>query len=228
MDEAIITRKEVLEFCREHHLQHVTSAFSIIEILNTIYNNKKPFDEVILSKGHACGALYPLLIKLGHNPVISGHPDIQVKEGIKCTTGSLGHGLPIAIGKCLMNRNRDVIVIIGDGECQEGTIWESALLASKYKLNNLLVIVDKNEQQCLGYTNDILPLGNLRAKFRAFGFDCIELNGHNTKSLKWAMKMKCIKPRVIIANTIKGKGLKDIEGKSGYHVYLPEMSDLCD
>ena len=161
----------------------------------------------------------------GLNPKISTHLEIDSKNGINCTTGSLGHGLPISVGMALarkiQKKRNKIYVLISDGECQEGTTWESLLIASKHKLDNLIIIVDYNKIQALSRLEDALPLDNLIKKFTAFNCKCINVrNGHSFKSLHNSInKAKKNKgyPTVIIAHTIKGKGIKEFENDPGWH-----------
>lgn len=220
-----ITRKEILDLAKKYNMSHVSSAFSIVEIINTVYDHKREHDEFILSKGHGCLALYAMLYNLGYNPEMCGHPDIDEENGIMCTTGSLGHGLPIALGKAIARPTTHYYVVMGDGECQEGTTWETAMIANHYKVNNLTLIVDNNKQQCLGLTDKIVDVGDLGEKFKAFGWTVLNADGHNEKELRGCLNYKTNKPKAIIAHTLKGKGLK-YEGECGYHVYIPKYGDL--
>ena len=160
-------RRQVLEFGIERGEAHFGGSFSEIEILISLYDLvMKPEDKFILSKGHACEPFYILLREKGYSPTISGHPDIDLKNGICCTTGSLGHGLPMGIGmafaKKIKKHGGKIYVLVGDGECQEGTTWESALIAAHHKLDNLVLIVDHNKLQALDGVENILSLKNLK------------------------------------------------------------------
>ena len=141
-------------------------------------------DKFILSKSHASFPYCLILKSKGYNPKLTTHLEIDVKNGINCTTGSLGHGLPIATGMAFAKKkNKEkgkIFVLISDGECQEGTTWESFLIASKHKLNNLIVIVDYNKIQALSRIEDVLPLHDLSKKFKSFNWNCKEIkNGHS-------------------------------------------------
>jgi len=221
-------REKIIKLAHEYDIHHVTSALSIVEILKVLYEVKRPEDEIILSKGHGCLALYVLLREQGLNPKISGHPDLDPKEGIFCTSGSLGHGLPIAVGKAMVSKYKHFYVIIGDGECQEGTIWESLQLISRYKLNNLTVIIDKNDLQSLSLTNASIPVYDLEDKLIAFGLGVYVTSGHSETALRSIIKNNNDKPIAIVALTWKGKGLKTVENVPGYHVYLPSCEELCE
>ena len=204
---------------------HLGGSFSIIEILLTLYEViMKKNDKFILSKSHASFPLCLLLKKKGLNPSLTTHLELDAKNGIYCTTGSLGHGLPIATGMAFARKKRKIsgkiYVMISDGECQEGTTWESLLIASKHKLDNLIVLVDYNKIQALSRLNDALPLKNLSKKFKAFNWKCINVkDGHSFKSLISSFKKikKNAKPMAIIINTIKGKGIKEFEDDPIWH-----------
>lgn len=204
---------------------HLGGSFSIIEVLILLYNKiLKNNDKFILSKAHASFPLCIILRNKGLDPEIKTHLEIDVKNGINCTTGSLGHGLPIATGMAFarkkQKKNGTIFVMVSDGECQEGTTWESLLIASKHKLDNLVIIVDYNKIQALSTLKDALPLNNIFEKFKAFGCNCIEIkNGHSFKELiNGFNKIKEKgKANVIILNTIKGKGIKEFENNPVWH-----------
>ena len=204
---------------------HLGGSFSMIEILLTLYEVIiKKNDKFILSKAHASFPLCILLKEKGLNPKLTTHLELDKKNGIHCTTGSLGHGLPIATGMAFAKKQQKnsgkVYVMMSDGECQEGTTWESLLIAAKHKLDNLVVIVDYNKIQALSRLKDALPLANLSSKFRAFNWDCIEVkDGHSFKSLiaSFKKKNKKGKPLAIIVNTTKGKGIKEFEDDPIWH-----------
>mgnify|MGYP001189427140 CR=1 FL=1 len=204
---------------------HLGGSFSMIEILLTLYEVIiKKNDKFILSKAHASFPLCILLKEKGLNPKLTTHLELDKKNGIHCTTGSLGHGLPIATGMAFAKKQQKnsgkVYVMMSDGECQEGTTWESLLIATKHKLDNLVVIVDYNKIQALSRLKDALPLANLSSKFRAFNWDCIEVkDGHSFKSLiaSFKKKNKKGKPLAIIVNTTKGKGIKEFEDDPIWH-----------
>jgi transketolase len=223
-------RKDILGMALEYKDGHIAPALSVVEILVALYYGiSKEEDKIILSKGHGCLSLYAVLRDKGFNPKISGHPDIEPEQGIVCTTGSLGHGLPIGMGMAFarkfLKKNGHVFVLIGDGECQEGTIWESLNLAQRYELDNLTIIVDHNKLQALTTVKEVMNETNLKDKFEVFGCHVIELPGHDLKELLHNLSDKTIKknvPRVIIANTIKGKGLSFMENKPEWHSRIPE------
>lgn len=226
---------------------HVGSAFSLIEILRVLYDDVVKHDptgplwperdRVVLSKGHGCLALYAVLADQGYFPhatldafcewrsPLGGHPERQLELGIEASTGSLGHGLPIAVGMALAHRRLGnavrVYVVVGDGELNEGSNWEAMLMASKHQLSNLIVIIDFNSQQLHGPLEKVLPMQPLRAKFDAFGAKTIEVDGHSPSlllaSLKDASSVECGPPKVIICQTVKGRGLAFAEQNPLWH-----------
>ena len=186
---ALELRKKTFNTFIEKGEAHLGGSFSMIEILLATYDLiLKKKDKFILSKAHASFPLCILLRENGLKTQIKTHLEIDEKNGINCTTGSLGHGLPIATGMAFarkkLKKDGKIFVMISDGECQEGTTWESLLIASKHKLDNLVIIVDYNKLQALSKLEDALPLNNLSKKFKAFNCNCIEIkNGHNFKSI---------------------------------------------
>lgn len=223
-------RRKTLDLSVEINYGHLASAFSIVETLVALDEVLKEDDKFILSKGHGCLSFYVVLRQKGFNPAISEHPDIQVEQGIECTTGSLGHGLPIGVGMAVAKKFKKeqgrVYVLMSDGECQEGTTWESLLLASHYGLDNLTIIIDHNKLQALGRIDDILSLGNLSDKFTAFGCHVSEVDGHRPTEIIEALEKKVDQPKIIIAHTIKGKGLSFAENNPVWHNRLPEGEQL--
>ena len=243
-------RKRILEVSYKTQKGHIPSAFSILEILWVlydqilIYNKNEPLDKYrdrfILSKGHASLALYAILAEKGFidfseldsfckfNSRLGGHPHRSKLPWVEASTGSLGHGLPIAVGIAMALKikkiNRSVYVLIGDGESNEGTIWESALLASNHFLDNLILIIDYN------HSNDrALNLGDLSSKFQSFGWHAVSVDGHNINELSINFQeLKNIenKPKVIIANTIKGFGIKSIENNPAWHHKSPNEQEI--
>jgi transketolase len=203
---------------------HLGGSFSMIEIIICLYQKiLKKNDKFILSKAHASFPLCLILREKGLRPKLTTHLELDEKNGIFCTTGSLGHGFPIATGMALsrkiQKKNGKVFVMISDGECQEGTTWETLLIGAKQKLNNLILIIDYNKIQALSRIDEILPLDNLKKKLESFNWECINVkDGHDIKLLIKAFTKKMSeKPRVIIANTVKGKGIKEFENDSIWH-----------
>lgn len=222
---AINLRKKTFDAFIETGEAHLGGSFSMIETLLLIYEHiLKKNDKFILSKAHASFPLCILLRSKGLKTKIKTHLEIDEKNGINCTTGSLGHGLPIATGMAFarkkLKKNGKIYVLLSDGECQEGTTWESLLIASKHKLDNLIIIIDYNKLQALSTLEDALPLNNLVKKFQSFNCNVHDVkDGHNFKSLyKYFKKTKKNgHPTVIIANTIKGKGVKEFENDTVWH-----------
>jgi len=224
-------RKKTLDISLETGVGHIGGCFSEIEILISLYDLiLKKEDKFILSKGHACQSLYVLLKEKGYNPKLSGHPDIDPKNGIYCTTGSLGHGLPIGAGMALARKIKkqkgNIYVLMGDGECQEGTTWETLPIATKYKLDNLTVIIDRNRLQALESIDNVSPM-NLKKIFLAFDCYVNEVNGHCFQELIGALEKKVYnKSKIIIANTIKGKGVSYMENDPKWHGRRPTPERL--
>ncbi len=227
---------------------HIGSALSTVDIITALYfkwlkiSPKKPLDKTrdyfILSKGHGCLGLYSVLALRGFfsqnhletyfqdNTVLTGHPVINSLPGIEASTGSLGHGFPTAVGLAygLKNQNMPnrVVVMVSDGECDEGSTWEAVLSAPNFKLNNLTVIVDYNKIQSFGTVKEVMNLEPFAEKWRAFGWNVLEVNGHNLKQILQALnRAKNYKtgPSVIIAHTIKGKGVDFMESTVDWHYF---------
>ena len=204
---------------------HLGASFSMIEMLFSLYDVVlKKDDKFILSKAHASFPFCLLLKEKGYEPQLTTHLEIDPENGIHCTTGSLGHGLPIGTGMALARKRLikpgKIYVMISDGECQEGTTWESLLIGAKHNLDNLIVIVDYNKIQALSTLDDALPLDNLVAKFKAFNWSCLDISdGHSFEELISALQQENDegKPLAIIVNTIKGKGIKAFENDPAWH-----------
>jgi len=222
---------------------HLGSAFSLVEILRVLYDDILRFDparprwagrdRMILSKGHGCLALYAILADKGFFPaaeldkfcaadgILGGHPEYGKVPGVEASTGSLGHGLSIGVGMALALRGKGrVFVVDSDGECNEGSLWEAALHAAKHRLDNLTVLVDYNHMQSYGTTAEVLPLDPLGDKWKAFGFDVEEVDGHDLEALRSALKRVPFgagRPSVVICHTVKGKGVPFLEGNAKWH-----------
>jgi transketolase len=201
-------------------------------------------DRVVLSKGHACPVLYAALAEKGYfdkshlatirkyGSILQGHPDMKKTPGVDITSGSLGQGLSCAVGMAigakLDNLGIRVYAIVGDGECDEGQIWEAAMAAAHYKLGNLIVILDKNGLQIDGYTKDIMNTEPMAEKWKAFGWQVIEINGHDfieiDNAVLRAMSSKNM-PVCIIANTVKGKGVSFMEDRCEWHGRTPTVEE---
>jgi transketolase len=213
---------------------HIASAFSILDILWVLYSRVlRKEDQFVLSKGHGCLALYAILAERGtipkeslstfckKNSILGGHPDHNKIPGVEASTGSLGHGLPIAVGKALawkiQGKLGRVFCLVGDGECNEGSIWEACLLAAHHKLDNLCVIVDHNHS-----TDRALGLGRLDMKFSSFDFYTMPVAGHNHDDIETVLSyQRFLTPTAIIAETIKGRGCERMESNPAWHHKVP-------
>ena len=222
---ALKLRQKTFQAYLEYGEAHFGGDFSMIEMLLALHEEAlKPEDKFILSKAHAS---YPYCIYLqekGFKISIKTHLEIDLKNNIHCTTGSLGHGLPIGVGMAMarkmQNKKGTIYVLMSDGECQEGTTWESLLIAAKHKLDNLVVMIDYNKVQALSTLEEALPLDNLAAKFEAFNWHTIEIiDGHSFDEIVPLLQLENIstKPCAYIFNTIKGKGVKPFEGDPIWH-----------
>lgn len=220
-------RRDTIALSKANSGYHYGGCFSIVEILIALYDHVlTDNDKFILSKGHACWPWYVLLREKGFNPKPEGHPSRDPYNGIHCTTGSLGHGLPsgigIAVAKKLKGEKGKIYVLMGDGECQEGTTWESLLIAAQHKLDNLIVIVDKNGIQGSGFVNEVLPIPHLGTIASTIGWDVVSIDGHSIEEVREIMEAKQTnKPKLVIANTVKGKGVSFMENLPEWHAKWP-------
>ena len=245
-NKAVQIRKDIIKAIHKAGKGHIGGAYSIVEILTCLYygkilkfDAKDPKwdlrDRFILSKGHAGIALYAVLADLGFFPreeldylnkgrLLAEHPDPRT-PGIEVISGSLGHGLSIGSGMALADkldlRNNKTYVLMGDGECYEGSVWEAAMFASHHQLNNLCAIVDRNKLITFGNTESLNKIEPFKDKWLAFGWDVFEVNGHDMKMIiKIMLKIKrrnSGNPSLIIANTIKGKGVTFMENEPKWH-----------
>lgn len=215
-------RRDAIGLSKANGGYHYGGSFSCAEILIHLFDSiLQPKDRFVLSKGHGCWCYYVLLREKGLNPTLEGHPHYEPEQGIFCTAGSMGHGLPTSIGMALArklsNHSSRVFVLMGDGECQEGTTWESILLASRLKLNNLVVIIDNNGIQGSGFVKDILPvIDAVRATANSANWDVLDIDGHNDDLLKIEFNAQD-RPTLIIAQTVKGKGVTFMENVPKWH-----------
>jgi len=244
-------RRVIVEMITKSGEGHIPSAFSIIDILAILYKDILKFDSqnpdwkdrdyFILSKGHGSAALYVLLEKYGFiskkdldlkskkGGILGGHPDVTKVPGAEASTGSLGHGFPFAVGVALGLRitkmNNKVYVLVGDGECHEGTVWEAANVTNNLQLGNVCVIVDWNDSAV-----QLMPRDDLPAKWEAFGWKTIVIDGHSEAEIQGAFKevkfQSFGQPTVIIAKTIKGKGVPMLEGHGLWHYKIPDKEEL--
>ena len=245
-------RIDILEEVYNAKSGHIGGAFSIADILTVLYFNEMNIDSkspdspdrdrLVLSKGHASAALYAVLAEKGYidkeelktfrniDSNLQGHPDMNKVPGVDMTTGSLGQGLSVANGMALSSkldsRGYRVYCILGDGELQEGQVWEAAMTAEKYQLDNLCVIIDANELQLTDTTMNVKGINqnDIEQKFRAFGFQTVVIDGHNIESIIRALtiaEMTKGKPTAIICKTIKGKGVSFMENQIDWHGKAP-------
>ena len=242
-------RRTVLEMAYAGSTVHIACAFSLIELLAVLYRNHLRYpgndpraegrDYLVLSKGHGVMAQYACMHELGwledshiqsyfkDGSDLKGLSDSRV-PGLEVTSGSLGHGFSVGVGIALglkrKGTDQKVYAIVGDGELNEGPIWEGALVAAHQSLNNLMLIVDKNGFQAMGTTDDVLALGDLQAKFSSFGFETLELDGHDETAIDAAIRLLWAtspnKPKALIARTVKGKGVSFMESSNLWHYAL--------
>ena len=249
-------RKKLLSAVYRSKSSHIGSSLSIVEILVALYfkylrvSPGKPEDEnrdrFILSKGHSCPALYATLACRGFfgHDVLSGfavnggtleqHPNRDTRRGIEVSTGSLGHGLPVGVGMALAAKydklDYRVFVLLGDGEMNEGSVWEAMMLASHHNLDNLIAIVDYNKIQALGRTSEVLNLEPLADKWRSFGWSTEEVDGHDLRQIMNALEgipFERGKPSVIVAHTVKGKGVSFMEDKLLWHYKILDQGEYA-
>jgi len=249
-----ITLLNVLKKCGDAHLGGASSAMDILTVLyNKIlkHDPKDPKwegrDIFILSAGHKAVALYVVLESMGYfqkeilwtynalNTKIPMHPDEKLLAGIEFPTGSLGHGLSVAAGIAnaykMDKKDNRVIALLGDGEAAEGAVWEAALGAAKYKLDNLTIIIDVNGLQSENYTSDILPVAPFEPKYLSFGWAVRTIDGHDIKQIYKALSeapYEQAKPTAIIANTVKAKGVDFAENSPEYHHWAPPTDERAD
>jgi len=244
-------RIKIVEMIKRSGEGHIPSCFSIVDIIEYLYGNILKFkkdnskwadrDYFILSKGHGCAALYVVLEKYGiiekkhlieygtKEGILAGHPDSTKIPGVEASTGSLGHGFPMAVGLALglkiLNKLNRVFVLLGDGECHEGTVWEAAHVANNLRLGNICAVVDWN-----GSAAQLMPRDDLLNKWKSFGWTTNLIDGHNQESLDRAFKNTKFSfndsPNVLIAKTIKGKGVSFVEGHGKWHHKIPNNEEL--
>lgn len=248
-------RAHVLRMTHRANASHVGTSLSTADLLAVLYgavlrvDPARPDwaerDRFILSKGHGCAALYAVLAEQGFFPKgwletycqdglhLAGHITHHGVPGVEVSTGSLGHGLPIGCGMALASkrdgRSYRVLVLLSDGDCDEGSTWEAALFAPHHRLDNLVAIVDYNKIQSLGMVKDILDLEPLAAKWQAFGWAVREIDGHNLKQIQDTLQrvpFESERPSCIIAHTVKGKGVSFMENQVAWHYKSPNAEQL--
>lgn len=248
-------RKNIFLTAYSGGIGHLGSAYSLVEILYVLYVKKlmkfdaanpdwEERDRLILSKGHGSLALYNVMSLCGFLPEeelwtfcqpgsrLGGEPNLLELPGIEASTGSLGHGLSIGIGMALAlksdkKKNR-VFVIVGDGECEEGSIWEAVMSASANQLDNITVIIDNNRIQKMGFVKDVMGIVSWESRFASFGWEVKEVDGHNIDDIQTKINSEWTegKPRLLIANTIKGKGISIMENNPAWHWKMPNKREL--
>ena len=247
-------RKDVVDMIVAGKGGHIGGDMSMMDVLVTPYfkvmnispenQNDPNRDRFVLSKGHSVEALYAVLAKKGFFPIekviaefskfgspFIGHPNNKL-PGIEMNSGSLGHGLPVAVGMALAGKldraPYRVYTVMGDGELAEGSVWEGAMSASHYKLDNLCAVVDRNRLQISGTTEEVMHQDDLQSRFEAFGWNVIQVDGHDYDALEAAFVLAAStkgKPTLLIANTIKGYGSALMENKAGWHHHLPNEEE---
>lgn len=236
---AVYIRRWVLRMVTMAQSSHIGSCLSAVEITAVIQSIvHKSEDIFIFSKGHAAATIYAALAGLKliseedlktfgkDGSELTGHVNHAVPN-VLYSSGSLGHGLPFAVGVAIASRHKNVYVVISDGELNEGTTWESLAISKQLELNNLTVVIDANGIQSLGNTQDILNLEPIPAKLESFGWECFEVDGHSIPSLYTSILSSSLnKPKAIIARTTKGKGIKSMENKLEWHYKSPSPENL--
>lgn len=237
-------RTDILKMLYACQSGHPGGSLSLVEILLALYNNVLRYDpenptwasrdRLVLSKGHGCPALYAVLAEKGFYPrdtlltlrqlgsILQGHPDMRKTPGVDASTGSLGQGMSVSVGYALAGKRPGndyrVFCVVGDGEVQEGLVWEAAMAAAHYGLNNLTVLMDYNQLQIDGSNEQVMSLGDIIAKFQAFGWETDETDGHDIDAITAALnKPRTEKPRFILCHTVKGKGVSFMENAVGWH-----------
>jgi transketolase len=243
-EKLISIRKNILKIANSSKGPHTGTALSCVEILTVLYFdvlNIPSFEDenrdiFILSKGHGAMALYATLYEKGflleddffsyyqNGGSLPAHLDMNTNKAIEVSSGSLGHGLPQALGfaysKKLKNLDSNVYVLMGDGETQEGSVWEAAMLAPKMGLDNLTVFIDRNNLQGYGRPSELVSFEPIDEKFKSFNWDVYRVDGHNTDEIKKAINAVSDKPKMIICDTIKGKGVSFMEDEMKWHYFI--------
>jgi transketolase len=240
--------------CSTSGASHIGAALSVIDILAVLYGSVADVDPhrvddpardiILVSKGHSASGVYAVLGQAGYFPVswlddyyqdgshLGGHVTAHGVPGVELSTGALGHALPFGVGRAIVDQldgiDRRVFVVLSDGECAEGSNWEGALMAGHRRLGNVTVIIDRNRLQILGRTEDVLGLEPFADKWRAFGWDVDEVDGHDHAALTAALTgPRRHRPHVVIANTTKGKGVDFMEDKVEWHTLVPNADHLA-
>lgn len=246
---ALAARKDILRMLHNALESHIGTCFSCIDILSVLYNavlrydSRNPHweerDKFLLGKGHGVAALYAVLARAGffslsyldlyckNGTDYQGHSRRDFVPGIEVSAGSLGHALNTGTGMAYANRLKanpgHIYILMGDGECNEGSVWEAVMFANKHKLSNLTAIVDRNMLQSYGSDEQVLDMGDLALKFHSFGWETLDIDGHNYSQIESALRYRPLdKPMMIIAHTTKGKGISFMENKLEWHFCSPK------
>ncbi len=246
-------RKDVLRMIHACGSGHPGGSLSCLDILAALYYGVLRYDakdaqrpdrdRFVMSKGHSCPALYAILADVGFFPredlwtlrridsYLQGHPDMHKIPGIDASTGSLGQGAAIALGMAMAAKYKGesyrVYTVVGDGECQEGLIWETAMAAAHYHLDNFVMILDHNHLQIDGTNDQIMGIGNIMKKFEAFGFDCVSVDGHDAQAMIPVFKaLPKGRPKFVECRTVKGKGVSFMENRVGWHGKAPNDDEF--
>lgn len=242
VEKAKDTRKDIIRFKTNAGSGHLASSLSLVDALVALYYDEKTFfdhktGKIVFGKAHGGPAVYPILADLGYFPkselekyckpegILRLHPD-QTIPGCEFVGGSLGNAIGYAAGLAWADREKIVVTILGDAELYEGSVWESLLFISHNKLNNLILVVDRNGLGILGETEVLLKLEPLAEKFSSFGFETLIADGHNFDSLREVFATTPRTATVIILNTIKSKGVSFMEGKAEFHTIIPKDKDI--
>lgn len=253
--QARLIRGKLVEMSHRAKTPHLGSSLSCVDILVAAYwgtlridaqNPEAPDrDRFILSKGHAATTLYATLAYRGFFPIslldsftedggcLAEHPSPGCAPGVEAATGSLGHGLSLGLGMALAGRIKEqsyrVFVVMSDGECNEGSVWEAAMLIPAQKLDNIITVIDYNKWQATGRSNEVMALAPLRQKWEAFGWSTYELDGHDLPAMVDALKNVpdgSGKPVAIVAHTVKGKGISFMEDDNNWHYRIPKIEEV--
>ena len=243
-EKAKYTRKEIFKFKTSSGFGHLASCLSCVDIVTSMYYDPEidfdpKVDYLIFSKAHGSPAVYPILADLDFfdkdeldkycrpGGILRLHSDGSI-PGCHFVGGSLGNGIGYAAGLAKANPDKKVFVILGDAELYEGSVWESMIFIAHHNLTNVTLIVDRNKFGILGATEEMLKLESLKDKFKAFGFDTVEIDGHNFDELRESFVFQAKSPKAIIAKTVKGKGVSYMEDRYEYHTIIPKSeSDIA-
>jgi len=239
---AINIRKNILKIANLSKGPHTGTALSCVDILTVLYFDILNLDDYenrdifLMSKGHGAMALYATLHEKGflsesellsyyqNNGALPAHLDRETNKMIEVSSGSLGHGLPMGLGFALDRKKREslskIVVLMGDGEIQEGSVWEAAMLAPKLSLNNLIAVIDRNNLQGYGRPDELVAIESVEDKFSAFGWDTVRVNGHDFDELKSAFTKQPEKPLAVVCDTVKGKGVSFMEDELKWHYFI--------